>query len=405
MVISTSLRLLATLALFCVVQNSATADDPASFLTGPTFRKALEQPVSGTWGGNDVNLRTILRAIAEARQVAVLPDRRIDPTGNRQATAAGEPLGDFLERFAAGSNAGIAVVGNTVYLGPPVATAKLRTLVSLRTQELFDKSTIPDGRRSALTRGITFRWDDLSRPAEVLMRLSEQYGLGIEGQELVPHDLWGEALLPDADAIEALSLVLIQFDLTFAWLDHGKAVRIERVPSRVAIERAHQPSRRMSAEAAVADWKEKIPGLEARVEKGKVLVNGTEELHDLVERVRRGGTVPDKSAAGDGPPRKPLKFERYTLRMKNQPASALLKELGTPAQGQLIFEYNADEFKAAGINLDKLISLEVKKATIEELLKATLDPLGVTFEIVDRTVKLKPAPPKSPASAGETGAR
>jgi hypothetical protein len=391
---SAPMRLLATLALLCAGLRPCAADEPVSFVTNLAFRKALEEPVSGTWGGNDVNLRTILRAIAEARQVAVLPDRRIDPTANRQATSAGEPLGEFLERVAAGSNAGAAVVGNTVYLGPPASTAKLRTLVALRSLELFDKSTIPDGRRIDLTRGNTFRWDDLSRPADVLRRLSEQYGVGIEGLELVPHDLWGEAVLPDANAIEALSLVLIQFDLTFGWIDHGKGVRIERVPSRVAIERAHQPPRRMSAEAAVEDWKEKIPGLEARVEKGKVMVSGTEELHELVERIRRGGTIPDKTGPGDGPPRKPLKFERYTLRMKNQPGSALLKELQTPAQGQLTFEYDADEFKAAGINLDKLISLEVKKATIEELLKATFDPLGVTFEIVDRTVKLKPASPK-----------
>ena len=95
--------------------------------------------------------------------------------------------------------------------------------------------------------------------------------------------------------------------------------------------------------------------------------------------------------AGEGPPLKALNRERYTLKMKNTPASALLKELGTPARGQLKFEFDADEFQAAGIDLDKLVSLEVKEATIEELLRATFDPLHVKFEIVDRTVKLKPA--------------
>ena len=77
--------------------------------------------------------------------------------------------------------------------------------------------------------------------------------------------------------------------------------------------------------------------------------------------------------------------------MKDTPASALLKELGAPARGKLTFEYDAEEFKSAGIDLDRLIAVEVKDATIETLLKATFDPLGVTFEIVDRTVKLKPA--------------
>ncbi len=147
----------------------------------------------------------------------------------------------------------------------------------------------------------------------------------------------------------------------------------------------------MSANTALADWKEKLPELEARVEQGRVIVTGTLEIQELVERLRRGGSLPDKAASRDGPLLKPLKFERYTLKMKNTPASALLKELGTPARGQLTFEFDRDEFKAGGIDLDKLVSFEVKNATIEELLKATFDPLHVKFEIVDRTVKLKPA--------------
>jgi hypothetical protein len=369
----------------------AAAEESIKFAIGPAVRKALEQPVSGTWEGNGVNLRTVLRAIEEARHVAVLSDRRLDPTASLRADAAGEPLSDFLERLAAGSNAGATVVGNTVYLGPAPAAAKLRTLVALRTQELSMKGEIPERRRIELTRASTFRWNDLDRPADLLMRLSEQFHLTIEGLDLVPQDLWARAALPEASATEALSLVLIQFDLTFAWIDHGKGVRIEHVPVRVEVERVHQPPRGISANAALANWKEKLPELEARVEQGRVLVTGTLEVHELVDRLRRGGSLPDKAASRDGPPLKPLKFERYTLKMKNTPASALLKELGTPARGQLKFEFDPDEFKAAGIDLDKLVSFEVKNATIEELLKATLDPLHVKFEVFDRTVKLKPA--------------
>jgi hypothetical protein len=227
-----------------------------------------------------------------------------------------------------------------------------------------------------------------------LTRLADQYQLNIDGLDLVPHDLWGGAVLPEASAAEALSLVLIQFDLTFGWVEHGKGIRIEHVPERVEVERVHPPSPGMSANAALARWKEKLPDLDARVEKGKIVVTGTLEVHELVDRLRRGGSLPDKAASREGPPLKPLKFELYTLRMKNTPASALLKELGTPARGQLVFEFDPEEFKAAGIDLDKLVSFEVKDATIEALLKATFEPLHVKFEIVDRTVKLKPAHPK-----------
>jgi hypothetical protein len=78
------------------------------------------------------------------------------------------------------------------------------------------------------------------------------------------------------------------------------------------------------------------------------------------------------------------------LRIKEAPASALMRELAKPAYGQLRFEYDADVLAAAGISLDKRISLEVKDARIEALLKATFEPLGIAFELDDRTVRLKP---------------
>ncbi len=369
----------------------AVAAEPVQFVTGPAFRKAIEQPISGSWG-DEATLRTIVQAIEEARRVAIVADRRLDPSCFRSASAAGEPLRTALERLAGQWQSGASVVGNCIYLGPSHVAAKLRTLVKLRGDELSDKaSAIPESRRSALTRASTIRWNDLDRPADVLRRLGELYGLAIEGRELVPHDLWAGAVLPDANAIEALSLVLVQFDLTFSWTDHGRGLLIEPIPDRVAIEKTYPPPRGLSPAAAIARWQEQIPDLEARGEPGKLVVSGTVEQHELVEIVRRGGRVPDKTTAPDGPALKPLHLQRYTGTIENKPASAVLKSLGAQSQGQLIFEYDAEALKAAGIDLETPVTLKLKEATIEELLKLVLDPLGVAFEIKDRTVLLKPA--------------
>lgn len=373
-----------------VLPASVAAGEPAAFLTGPAFRKAIEQPVSAT--EDESNLRMIVRGLEDLKHVSILLDRRLDPTAMLSASAAGESLREFLERLASGSNARATVLGNTIYLGPPVAAERLRTIVAMRRDELFDRqSTIPEGRRIELTRGSTLRWADLDRPLEILERLSRDYLFKVEGFDQVPHDLWAAATLPDAGAIEALSLVLVQYDLTFAWTGQGEGIRIVPMPERVAIERPHDPGKGLSADASIARWKEQVPGLEARVERGKVVVSGTLETHELIERVRRGARVPDKPAVSEATPLKPLKFERYTLQIKNKPASALLEALGQPTRGQLSFVYDQAELKAAGIDLDKLVTFEVKNATIEGLLKATFDPLGLTFEIDDRTVRLKPA--------------
>ncbi|MGE5195375.1 MAG: STN domain-containing protein [Deltaproteobacteria bacterium] len=385
---------LSVAALILCTRQAFAADEPAKaapvkFATGETFRKAIGDAISGDW--DHVGLRTIVRAIEEARHVAILTDRRLDPTAELRVSAAVEPLGDFLERLAVGSRGSATVVGNTVYLGPPDSTAKLRTLVALRMQELKSSAAAPDARRIEHSRE-TFRWDDLDRPAEILARLSEEYGVGVEGLELVPHDLWAGAVLPETNVIEALSLVLIQFDLTFGWTERGKGVRIEHVPERVEIELPHDPPRGVPANTALAAWKEKLPDLEARVEKGKVVVTGTWEQHEVVERIRRGASVPDKTAAREGGPLPPLSHQRYTGTILNKPASEVMQDLGTRKRGEVKFEYDLEELKNAGINLDALVSLNLKNATIEELLKGMFDPLGVTFEIVDRTVKLKPKP-------------
>jgi hypothetical protein len=382
----------AALAWLCAGQPLS-ADETAKparvkFATGEPFRKAIGEAMSGDW--DHVGLRTIVQAIEESRHVSILPDRRLDPTAELRVSAAIEPLGDFLERLAVGSRGSATIVGHTVYLGPPDATAKLRTLVALRIQELKGKAAGPDARRIEQSRA-TFRWNDLDRPADILARISKEYGVGLEGLELVPHDLWAGAVLPETSVIEALSLVLIQFDLTFTWIDRGKAVRIDHLPERVEIEVPHDPPRGVPADKALAAWQEKLPDLEARVEKGKVVVTGTWEQHELVERIRRGAAVPDKSARSE-PPLPPLNRQRFTGTIQNTPASEVMKDLGTRKRGELKFEYDADELKNAGINLDALVSFKLKDAEIEELLKALFDPLGVTFAIVDRTVKLKPKP-------------
>ena len=373
------------------VSIAAAEVPPVKFVTGSKFRSAITQPISIEWSGG--GLRAIARQLEQIRGVSILLDRRLDPTSDHPADADDESLMAFLERLAAESHAAATVAGNTVYLGPSVAAGKLRTLVKLRNQELSDKTlSIAESRRTELTRGITFSWNDLDRPADLVSRLAEKYSLEIEGLNLVPHDLWGGAVLPDVTAIEALSLVLLQFDLTFVWIDQARGVRLQPIPERVALEQVHASNKGMVATAAIDRWKELIPELEARVEHGKIIVSGTVEMHELAERVRRGGRPPDKSTASEGPVLKPLKFQRYKLQIRNSPASALMKELGKPQHGKLNFEYDAAEIKAAGIDFEKFVTFEVNDATIEDLLKRTFEPLGVAFEVIDRTVKLKPAP-------------
>jgi hypothetical protein len=144
----------------------------------------------------------------------------------------------------------------------------------------------------------------------------------------------------------------------------------------------------MKASQALKRWQEDFDGLTGRVKGSEVVVEATLEQHEAIEDQKRPATGNTNT-----PKPKPLRQERFTLRIKDAPASSLLKKLSEPAYGQLTFEYDADELKAAGIDLDRRVTFEVKNAPIEQLLKAALEPLGVSFELEDRKVRLRPAKP------------
>jgi hypothetical protein len=329
-----------------------------------------------------MDLRTIVERIESQKRIAILIDRRIDPSRIRFADAAEEPLHTFIERLAAESNAGVSLLGNVVYMGPVGASSKLRTLAEVRLRELSDKELhVPKARTIELSRGRMIEWDDLDRPADILRRIAEEAGLSLAGLEQVPHDLWARATLPDTSPIEALSLVLVQFDLTFAWIDEGRGARLERVPEAVALERAYSAPRGVSPAGALQRWKEAIPDLDGRVEKGQVIIRGPIEIHELVDRIRRGERISPQAPRDEGPQLKALEKQRYSLKIQQTPASALLKKLGEPAHGKLTFQYDAAELKAAGIDLDKRVTFDVEKVPIRTLLEQTFDPLGVEFEI------------------------
>ena len=128
----------------------------------------------------------------------------------------------------------------------------------------------------------------MSQPAELVRRLAERHQLEVEGLEQVPYDLWAGAALPQVTAAQALSLVLIQFDLTFEWVAEAQRVRIVPIPNEVGIERGHLPGKGQTPATALAQWREQFPKLEARLLDGEVVVRGTLEQHETLERLRHG---------------------------------------------------------------------------------------------------------------------
>ena len=65
----------------------------------------------------------------------------------------------------------------------------------------------------------------------IVEQIAGRYKLKVKDLDRVPHDVWAHATLPSVNSYEALSLVLIQFDLTFQWNNDASTIQIVPLPT------------------------------------------------------------------------------------------------------------------------------------------------------------------------------
>lgn len=369
----------------CLIQAylpAASADD-VRYLAGSSFQRELEKPISTTL--SRAELRSFLRTLSAERRVAILLDRRIDPGTEIDANLPPSEFQEALRTIAVQAGGGVSVVGDTVYVGPRTSTGIVRTVVALREAELGEMSDRLGRREFELAENHTFAWDDLERPADLLLRIAQRYGLTVEGIEHVPHDLWSGSTMTGVTAVEALSLILIQFDLTFEWIGDADGVRVGILPDEIVIPRQHTV-RGTTPQRARASLLEHFPDLEFDFRGRTIDVVATIEQHEAIAVLARGGSIDDTESGNvDFGPLARRRFQR--LRVVRQPLAAVFQTLS--ANGVAI-EFDADELEAAGIDLLEKISIEITDATVDQLFEALCTPVGLAFEVRDETVFLTP---------------
>lgn len=347
---------------------------------GSKFDDVLKQPLGLTWA--DESLRAGLWSLAQARQVSILLDRRVDPETKVSIEIQRVPFRDLIEQLADRPGLGASVVGNTVYVGPRTTTARLRTVVEMQTDLLVTGSTTNKPPLALLQRR-SIDWSDLERPADLIVRVSELFGFKVEGLEAVPHDLWPAGSIPNAFPTEMLMLVLAQFDLSVEWQPKGASVRIVSMPQSPQLERTYD-GKTKAAELA-EDWLAEFPSLRIDVKGTKLLVRGTVEQHEQIAASLKQPRTPRKAPTGNDT----KKAVTFTFEIKSAPLLAVMQAV--EKQSNYVFKYDADELTAAGVKLDRRLDLKMTKASPAELFHAMFDDARIAFEFDGNTVKLTPA--------------
>jgi len=380
------LILAATGLLTGILSPSHAAEPPgrtAALVTGDAFEETLSLPISAAW--RNVSVREVMTKIAEQREVSLLLDRRIDPSRILELEAADQPLLHVLDELAATSRAVALPLASTVYIGPPAAAERLKTLIALRSDELQGSASgVSAARRRELFERQTLSWNDLDRPIDILQQIAGRHRIELRGTEQIPHDLWAGATLPEVTLCEALSLILIQFDLTFAWEKGAAAVTLLPAPAEVVLERTYTLTAAQRREGA-ARWTTAVEGMDVRLEGNRLVARGSLEQHEQLV----GKLDPSKAPRAKPMTDAPVTLDRreFTLRIRDVPARALMREL---EKAGIVFRYDAQALAEKNIDLDQRIEVSVMKVRAEEFFTAVFKPLGLRFEIDGVTVTLIP---------------
>lgn len=368
-----------TAALLSCAGPAVSAAEPVGWLTGPAFQERLSRPADDVYWSS-LPLRPAIDRFSRAEKTAVVLDRRIDPDQRVDLALSKLSLREAFQRLAEHLEAGVSLPGSVVYFGPPAVAARLGTLAELRREEA---RRLSGGVGRKLLQAERMSWPDLSTPRDLLDGLASQNAIAISGLEQIPHDLWAAADLPALPLVDRLTLIVVQFDLTFQIAADGRGVRLVSVPDDVAIVRAY-PAGRQPQDTA-ARWADLAPDARIKIVGEKIFVKGTLEDHqriaDAHHPARRSASRPSRTKA-EGE-------KRYTVAAARGPLGRMLQELA--ARFELELQVDEDALRQAGISLQQPVSFSAKDATVDGLFEALLKPAGCTFQRRGKTIEVRPA--------------
>lgn len=362
----------------------------AEWLTGASLRAKLAQPANVLW--HEAPLRATLNKFSRAEQVALLIDRRVDPGQEIDAELQAVPVEAVFEQVAESRGLGLTRFGPVVYLGPPDVTARLRTLAEMRHD---DVRRLPAPVAARLAESRPLAWDDFATPRAILERLAAEGRIEITGLDQIPHDLWAAADLPALPLVDRITLVAVQFDLTFQISagqtppDSACRLTLVPLPAEVAIVRSYPAGR--EPQKLVDKWQALAPQCRFKIAADKIYVKGRVEDLKRIEggtdqpaAKREGGTQRARRGKSTKPP-----VTRFTGRVVDKPLGEVLQYIGT--QLGLEMKIDREALARSGVSLDQLVSFSVKDASTDDLLEAVLGPAGCTYQRRGMTIEIKPA--------------
>lgn len=347
-------RIAALLCLWGISARAGHAAEKLVPLRGAAVRVAWDKPTQPHLEG--IPVRDALSAICDGQRLAWMLDRRLNPDSIIHYTAGRVSLSEVLNRSLEPIESQAILLGDTIIVGPMRYVRGLRTLTERQRIEL-QQFGLPVAKVSELSRQVTWTWDDLTEPREIIRRGIERTSWKLDGLDQVPYDLWGRGALVGMTTGEAMTVILSQYDLQLRWTQNGTALVVP-IEGPVEISRT-LPNFSQDTQTA----SEQFPDLQWEQKGSEVRVRGRVEDIDALEKWLKG-TARDRT--DQTPPKGNWRTRKFTLQVENAPLVDFLNQL--KKQGVPV-EWDESELTRSGIDLRQKINISGKGVTAEMLIR------------------------------------
>lgn len=353
---------------------------PTQFLTGRKLALQNEESLTITWG--EIDLRTRVTRLARTQQAGIFLDRRIDSQFHRPVEFKDQTLESILWRLAGQAGGSVCRLDNLYYIGPAATVASLPDQIESAKADL-------KSRRSRMKvswhRTVRYRCKGVSDIHTILKSVAQDHRFAIENLEVIPHDVWLGFELPTMPLSQLVQILAAGFDQTVVWSDDGSTIRFEKSqPPETIAKRLKLPKHlRTSQYAATArSCRRDLETLEVKQRGSSIDVRGPfEDVLEFESRLvafqRPGKSSPSK--------RKRPGTEKEVFTLSEVTASRL--DFFRTVASQL--ELRLDTNQAAPSALRERINVDVKNASIDELLDAIVKGSQLKASIEGTLLKVR----------------
>ena len=341
----------------CSQLLAQTSDD---WHTGKRLDRFNQTPVSASW--TDTPLRNVLTSFSETQRVGVFLDRRIDPSKLVNIAANGVSPERFLWEIAGTKRIGVCRVADIYFFGPPKTAAYLPTIwEQMETQSSRQRRTF----KVQWERKTPLNTSSVVVVKQLLEQLASEHQFKIENPEAIPHDVWAQFKLPPTSLGGRVGIILAGFDKWFERSKDGTSIRIVDFPT---IKTASLKTETLvDSQAMSKRMKDEFPKLKITATSKRFTASGAPlEIARLRREMVNLQTV--KAVALDA--------KRFNLNTQ-APRGSILATVAQQLNKKLKFTPEIQPM------LQAEIQLEIKDATLNQLLDETLKGTELKYELTD----------------------